>query len=60
MTLVLHRTIHPVGQGAFYSEVFEDDGNVKFTMVYFLNILERKKVLICFLFLIFIKITSVD
>ena len=34
MTLVLHRTIHPVGQGAFYSEVFEDDGNVKFTMVY--------------------------
>ena len=40
MTLVLHRTIHPVGQGGFYSEVFENenengnDGGVKFTMVY--------------------------
>ena len=34
MTLVLHRTIHPVGQGAFYSEVFENNGDVKFTMVY--------------------------
>ena len=34
MALVLHRTIHPVGQGAFYSEVFENDGDVKFTMVY--------------------------
>lgn len=34
MALVLHRTIHPVGQGAFYSEIFENDGEVKFSMVY--------------------------
>lgn len=34
MALVLHRTIHPVGQGAFYSEVFENEGSVVFTMVY--------------------------
>ena len=34
MAVVLHRTIHPVGQGAFYSEVFEECGVVKFSMVY--------------------------
>lgn len=34
LELYLHRTFHPAGQGAFYTEVFECDGNYPFVAVY--------------------------
>ena len=30
----LKRTYHPIGQGAFYTEVFTNSDNTKFVMVY--------------------------
>lgn len=32
--MVLHRTFHPVGQGAFYTEVFSGEDGSRFVMVY--------------------------
>ena len=32
--VTMTRTFHPVGQGAFYSEVFSLEGGEEFTVVY--------------------------
>lgn len=34
MTFIMERVFHPIGQGAFYSETFYEDGEVIFRMVY--------------------------
>lgn len=32
--VIVQRTFHPVGQGAFYTEVFQSDTRHRFVMVY--------------------------